>query len=304
MNKLFALLLLMVSGAAVAYDAQWKPHESLVGTLDSDVVKSGDTFHKIARRNGIGWNALEAANPSVDPEHLSENTILVIPHLYLLPDGERKGMVVNLAEKRVYYFHPDGHTVTIYPIGVGRVGWDTPTGMMKIVEKKHKPIWVVPASILKWRKEHGAPPLPRRVMPGPDNPLGEHALRLSKPNYLLHGTNAPEGVGSRSSAGCLRLYPEHIKVLYEIVPLRTQVRIIDQPFRFGWHRGKLYFESHVPMVPLTQAQEKQAASQALKQALASVHGVVVLDPRLVDYYLHKVIKVPTVVGYVVKQKKS
>lgn len=298
MNKVFAILLLMISGAVAAYDVEWKPNEMLVGKLDSDVVKRGDTFDKIARRNGVGWNALEAANPSVDPEHLSENTMMVIPHLYMLPPVEWTGIVVNLAEKRLYYFHPNSRTVTIYPIGVGRVGWDTPTGVMKIVEKKHKPIWVVPDSILKWRKEHGDP-LPARVLPGPDNPLGEHALRLSKPNFLLHGTNAPWGVGARSSAGCLRLYPEHIKVLYEKVPLRTQVRIIDEPFQFAWHQGKLYFESHVPMVPLTHAQEQEAATKALKAALASAKGVVVLDPHLVDYYLKKVIKVPTVVGYVV-----
>jgi L,D-transpeptidase ErfK/SrfK len=167
---------------------------------------------------------------------------------FILPKTTRKGIVLNLAAKRLFYFPADkDNTVITYPIGIGRKGWKTPTGKTTIVAKKDHPRWVVPASI---RREHAkkGDPLPRVVPAGPNNPLGDYALRLGIPGYLIHGTNKPYGVGMAISHGCVRLYPENIAQLFKQTKTGMQVRIVNQPFLIGWEKEDLsvqiYPESH------------------------------------------------------------
>jgi L,D-transpeptidase ErfK/SrfK len=167
-----------------------------------------------------------------------------------LPEAPREGLVLNIATKRLFYFPApvagEPAIVETYPIGIGREGWATPTGETSVVSKARDPVWFVPASI---REEHAAAgdPLPAQVPPGPDNPLGTRVLGLGIPGYLIHGTNKPAGVGMRVSHGCVRLYPEDIESLFERVPLGTPVRIVNQPYLFGWQAGDLLLEAHPPL---------------------------------------------------------
>ena len=180
-----------------------------------------------------------AANPGIDPWIPGDGTKINLPTTHLLPDGPREGMLLNLVDQRLYHFPPGGEPVESYPIGTGQDAWGTPLGHTEIVRKKRDPTWYVPKSI---QKED--PDLPPVVGPGPDNPLGRHALYLGWPSYLIHGTNNAWGVGRRVSHGCVRMYPEDIEAVFPRIPVGTKVTIVSQEAKLGWHAGMLMIEVH------------------------------------------------------------
>jgi L,D-transpeptidase ErfK/SrfK len=222
----------------------------VVGKLQVVYARYEDTLADFARDYGLGYDEIVAANPGVDPWLPGEGTKVLLPTQYILPDAPRKGVVINLATLRLFYYpEPDtdgAQYVLTHPIGIGREGWRTPQGRFRITQKLEDPAWRVPASI---RREHAAmgDPLPPVVAAGPDNPLGAYAMRLNRPQYLIHGTNKPYGVGMRVSHGCIRLYPEDIARLFPEVPVGTPVRIVDQPYLVGWLDGQLFLEAHKPL---------------------------------------------------------
>lgn len=228
----------------------------VVGKIQVASARSEDTLADIARRYNLGYEEIVAANPGVDPWLPGEGTAVVLPTEFVLPAGARKGLVLNLASMRLFYFPEPAPgqpaEVITHPMGIGREGWETPQGETRIIQKTANPKWTVPQSV---RREHAAmgDPLPRVVPPGPDNPLGEYAMRLSMPSYLIHGTNKPWGVGMRVSHGCIRLYPEDIARLFPEVPVGTPVRIINEPYLTGWRGGVLYLEAHPPLAEDSRA---------------------------------------------------
>jgi L,D-transpeptidase ErfK/SrfK len=231
-----------------------------------------DTLSDLARRYDLGFEEIVAANPGIDPWLPGEGTLVVLPTQFILPDAPREGLVLNLAAMRLFYYpRPAANEpprVITHPIGIGREGWETPQGVTRITEKIVQPTWTVPASVLKEHAENGDP-LPPVVPPGPDNPLGDFAMRLSLPSYLIHGTNQPYGVCIRVSHGCVRLYPEDIARLFPEVPEGTSVTIVNQPYVAGWYNGQLYLDAHPPLAedakrwgnslrPMQQALEAKA----------------------------------------------
>ena len=224
--------------------------QSVIGVPQVVFTTREDTLSDLARAYGLGYDELIAANPDVDPWLPGENTPVLLPTQFVLPDVPRQGIVLNIASKRLFYFPamPEGEpqVVKTYPIGIGRVGWETPLGVTKVTSKAKDPHWFVPASV---RREHAelGDPLPSVIPPGPDNPLGHRVLKLEMPGYLIHGTNQPYGVGMRVSHGCIRLYPENIEPLYELVEIGESVSIVNEPYLFGRLQGELYFEGHVPL---------------------------------------------------------
>lgn len=247
------LTLVLVVATASAWSATWRLPEAgndVVGRISKVDVREGETLIDIARVHGLGFNEIVSANPDLDPWLPPVGAEVVLPTRYVLPSAPREGIVVNVAEMRLYYFPPrapDGSGVVLtFPIGIGQEGWSTPLGITKIVEKRENPYWTVPASVREEYAREGTP-LPAVVPPGPDNPLGKHALRLGMTSYLIHGTNKPFGIGMRVSHGCIRMYPEHIERLYHMVSLSTPVWIIDQPVKLGREDGTLYIEAHPPI---------------------------------------------------------
>jgi len=226
------------------------PQQSVVGVPQVVFTSSNDTLPDFARAYGLGYDELTTANPDVDPWLPGENTPVLLPTQFVLPDVPREGIVLNLASKRLFYFPvvPEGQPVVVmtFPIGVGRVGWETPLGTTTVTAKAKDPHWYVPLSV---RQEHAelGDPLPSVIPPGPENPLGHRVLKLDMPGYLIHGTNQPYGVGMRVSHGCVRLYPENIEFLYELVDIGEIVTIINEPFLMGQLDGEIYFESHTPL---------------------------------------------------------
>jgi L,D-transpeptidase ErfK/SrfK len=226
------------------------PEQSVVGIPQVVFTSSNDTLSDFARAYGLGYDELIAANPDIDPWLPGENTPVLLPTQFVLPDVPREGIVLNLASKRLFYFPEvaEGRPAILmtFPIGVGRVGWETPLGMTTVTAKAKDPHWYVPLSV---RQEHAelGDPLPSVIPPGPENPLGHRVLKLEMPGYLIHGTNQPYGVGMRVSHGCVRLYPENIEYLYELVDIGETVTIINEPFLMGQLDGEIYFESHTPL---------------------------------------------------------
>ena len=226
------------------------PEQSVVGEPQIVFTREENTFSDLAREYGLGYDELVAANPGIDPWLPGEGTPVVLPTQFVLPDVPRDGIVLNIASKRLFYFPERAQdrpqTVLTYPIGIGRVGWETPLGSSRVISKARDPSWYVPASVRRENRELGYPD-PAVVPPGPDNPLGKFVLKLDIPGYLIHGTNQPYGVGMRVSHGCVRLYPENIELLYELVGLGETVTIINEPYLAGQRDGEFYFEGHKPL---------------------------------------------------------
>ena len=222
--------------------------EDVIGRLAVIRLKEGDTLPDIARHFGLGINAISAANPGIDVWVPEAGERIVLPLNFILPDTPRKGIVINLATMRLFQFKGGSKSleVSTYPVGVGTEERPTPTGQMHVYRKTARPTWHVPASIAADHRKKGDI-LPAEVLPGPENPLGEYALYLSKLGYLIHGTNKPASIGLKATNGCMRLYPENIKMLYKDTPVNTPVAIVNQPYLIGQRDGLLYMEVHTPL---------------------------------------------------------
>ncbi|MGZ3603929.1 MAG: L,D-transpeptidase family protein [Syntrophales bacterium] len=221
--------------------------DDVIGRLAVIRLEKGDTLPDIARHFSLGGNALGVANPGVDVWVPEAGQRILLPLSFILPDAPRKGIVINLAAMRLFQFKGDSQSLAVstYPLGVGTVERPSPVGQMYVARKATRPTWHVPASIAEDHRKKGDP-LPAKVLPGPENPLGEYALYLSKSSYLIHGTNKPASIGLRATNGCIRLYPEDIKKLYENTPVKTPVWIVNQPYLVGQCNGVVYMEVHAP----------------------------------------------------------
>jgi len=234
-----------LSSTAQASSFEIDRNTTIVGTPRSVLSKFEDTIYSLALKYKVGAAAFTGANPDVDPLLPGEGIPLQLPGQYILPAVEREGIVVNLPEMRLYYFPRGENTVHIYPVGIGRQGWETPTMNAAITSITENPVWTPPESIHQEYRAAGLT-LPERVASGPDNPLGKFALRVGHTSYLIHGTNKPAGVGLRVSHGCIRLYPDHIAELAANVDVDTPVNIINQPIKLGRIDGTLHIQANRP----------------------------------------------------------
>jgi len=240
--------------------------DSVVGRLAQVPVREGDTLLDIARHFGLGYQHIADANPDLDPWIPHAGAPVLLPLQFILPEAPRVGVVVNLAAMRLFYFSgsPQKPKLSTWPIGIGREGRSTPLGIMSVERKTEHPTWYVPESIRRSHAQQGDP-LPAVVPPGPDNPLGDYALYLSKPSYLIHGTNKPFSIGLRASNGCVRLYPEDIERAFKEIPAKTPVVVVNQPYLLGWLNGVLYLEAHAPFEEIDVKQAKANVLAKLRQ---------------------------------------
>jgi L,D-transpeptidase ErfK/SrfK len=230
--------------------------EQVIGRLAAVTVREGDTLPDIARHFGLGHEAITAANPDVDVWAPRDGGRVLLPLMFVLPDAPRQGIVINLASMRLFQYGGKNRPVLTYPVGIGEEGRSTPMGAMHVERKAVRPTWYVPASIRRDHAQRGDP-LPAEVPPGPDNPLGEYALYLSRTSYVIHGTNKPYSIGLRATNGCLRLYPEDVEKLYRAVPVKASVYVVNQPYLVGRAGGMLYLEAHAPQEELNAADVKR-----------------------------------------------
>jgi len=238
---------LLLAGQSAALELPLPPEgEDVVGQIQVIKAKYEDTFAALGETHDLGYLELVAANPGVDPWLPGEGTDIILPTRYILPSGPREGIVINLAEYRLYYYPNGENVVHTFPLGIGREGWGSPVGNTRISAMTGNPAWYPPQSI---RDEHAAEgdPLPKVVPPGPDNPLGPYKLSLALPGYLIHGSNKKFGIGMRVSHGCFRMLNHNVLELAGLVKVGTPVRIIDEPYKFGVSEGKVYLEAHTPL---------------------------------------------------------
>jgi L,D-transpeptidase ErfK/SrfK len=245
------LLILAAAQPAQAQIFPLKPAQDVIGEPGQIEAVQQDTLPDIARQYHLGFDEIIAANPGVDIWLPGAGQLIQLPSEHLLPDVPRQGIVVNLPDGRLYYFRTDaklGAVVETHPISVGQMDWKTPLGVTKIVQMQKLPTWYPPKSVRAKHLQDGDV-LPDSIPPGPDNPLGEYALRLGIPggSYLIHGTNKPVGVGMQITHGCIRLYPEDIQFLFGEVKVGMNVRIVNQRIKTGWLNGALYLEVHHPL---------------------------------------------------------
>jgi L,D-transpeptidase ErfK/SrfK len=265
-NKIHALLVLLVTASYAAHAEVYdlpSAGNDVVGAVTVVPARAEDTLLDIARRHGLGYEDIVRANPDVDTWLPGQGTEVVLPTRFVLPPGPRRGIILNLAEYRLYYFPEPAKgergVVMTYPMSIGRMDWETPLGRTTVISKVTNPSWYPPESI---RAEHAAngDPLPRIVPAGPKNPLGRHAMRLGLPGYLIHGTNRPAGVGMRVTHGCVRMFPEDIGFLFGQVALNTPVRIINEPVKLGWDGDMLVMEAH-PVLDVAPPPEPEETTQ-------------------------------------------
>jgi len=255
--------------------------EDLVGRIKVVGTRYQDTLSDVARAYDVGFDEIVRANPAVDPWLPGNGTRVIVPDWHILPDAPRTGIVLNLPEMRLYFYplpkRGNSGSVMTFPVGIGRMDWSTPLGVTRVKIKITDPAWYPTSAI---RDEHTADgnPLPDKIAPGPDNPLGQYALQLAIPGYLIHGTNRPYGVGMRVSHGCVRLYPEDISRLFDTVSVGTPVRIISQPYKAGWYHGVLYFEAHPPL-----EEDRTAMQDNLTPAVRVVLAAMGQRPVHVDW---------------------
>jgi L,D-transpeptidase ErfK/SrfK len=198
-----------------------------------------DTLVKLARDFNLGFVEMRSANPFIDPWMPGAGTKITLPAMHILPPGPRRGIVINLPEMRLYGYFKSGQEPVSHPLGIGREGLDTPSGTTTVTRKAEGPTW---RPTPRMRSED--PTLPAVVPPGPDNPMGTHAIYLGWPSYAIHGTDKPYGIGRRSSSGCLRMYPEDIITTFANAPVGMAVTVINEPVKAAWVGNKFYVEAH------------------------------------------------------------
>jgi L,D-transpeptidase ErfK/SrfK len=277
MRVLCVLLLSLLSLHARAVEFRLPPPgEDIVGDVFTiRIQRYEDTLNQYAEAYGVGFRELMSANPGINPWVPGEGREVLIPAQYILPAGDRVGVVINLAEQRLFWYHPERNAVITYPMGIGREGWQTPLITTKVTKIIKNPNWYPPASI---RAEHAAmgDPLPTVVGPGPDNPLGAWKVQLAVPSILIHGSNRELGVGMRVSHGCMRLYTNDIEEFATHVPPGTPVRIINSPVKVGWKGGAMFVEVH-------EALEEQRTAYVPEAAVAdAIHIANRVSARPVD----------------------
>jgi len=266
------------------------PGDSVIGAPFYVKTRKKDTLLDFARQNNQGYDDMNKANPRVDMWLPGEGSEALIPSFWVLPNIPRSGIVLNRAEKRLYYFPPeDPDRIETYAISVGKDGWETPLGTYSIIEKKKDPTWTPPESVRQSHAEYGDI-LPPVVPAGPDNPLGQYAMRLSNPSYLIHGTNKPWGMGLPVSSGCIRMQPEGIEDLFGKVETGTQVTIVDQPYKLGWLGDDLYLEVHID-----KEEKRQSPRSVIPESVATAEGLE-MDWKAVERAVSENTGLPQLVG--------
>ncbi len=283
---LFSASLLQAEGSEVAIPA-------ITGEITSTKIQKKETLMELALREGFGFENIVNSNKELDPWNPQTGSHITLPGRAITPFGSAQGIVINLAELRLFYITKSGQSidVNVFPLGIGREGRATPEGEYRVVVKKEQPDWRVPAGL---RSE--APELPAIVPPGPDNPLGDFWLGLSAPGYGIHGTNRPYGVGRRISYGCLRMYPDDIEMLYQEIIPGEKVLITYQPFKAAKDGNELFLEAHPDYLDRYRDDFQEALHVISKTGWPGE-----IDYALVKHVTASATGIPTAVGTLAKQ---
>jgi L,D-transpeptidase ErfK/SrfK len=278
--KAAAVALLTVSSAAFATSYTLpSSNQSIIGSIQHKTTGTQESVLTIAKQYDLGYNAIENANPTLDMgREFPQGSSVQIPTQHLLPSEAREGIVINLPEMRMYYYPAGTNEVLTYPIGIGRIGKMIPIKRTSVTYKKKDPVWIPPKDIREFNLAKGVV-LPRVMPSGPDNPLGEYAIYMTIPTYLMHSTPYVESIGTRASFGCIRMYPTDIQGFFPTVAVGTPIIIINKPIKLGWQTNQLMMESHPSL------EEHSDAPDALLPGVVSAIAAETDDNTLVDWQM-------------------
>ena len=237
------------------------PDLTVIGTPTWYKIGTKETLLDIARKHGLGYNELDLLFPRMDAWIPPTGKKISLPTFWVLPPTQHQQIVINIPELRLYFFEKASSTVQTYPLGIGDEGWESPLGTWFINDKRANPVWYIPASL---QEKYGMTQMP----PGPENPLGDFVMKFSAGPYGVHGTAMPWGVGRLVSHGCIRCYPEHIKILYPQVPIGTKLEIIYEPIKFGQKNGQVFVEAHPDVYRRIPDYTQYALNKLAQQPLA------------------------------------
>ena len=285
----FIGLFFCLCGISKAARFELIPGQEIYGQQMYTVYDNSKGIFEFTRKYDVAHDVFLAANPNLNNNLVEKNTVVILPKRFILPAAPKKGIVINVAERRLYFYHPSGKYVDTFPVSIGKKDWETPLGRFKIVNKKKNPVWYVPKSLFDAQVAKGVD-MPKYVLPGEDNPLGKYAMRLSITSYLIHGTNMPERIGRRQTAGCVSLYPEDIERLFSMVKVDTPVTIIDQPVKMAYHEGQLWVESHEALDDDWRVPSFKEPSNKEERKMAIAYKRWKKSENLPDELLMKVIK--------------
>ena len=278
--------------------------ENIIGELSTYTINKGDTLLDVGRWYGLTATELSNANHHLDWWAPPVGKEITLPGQHILPAGKREGIVLNIPEMRLYYFPgrvekrrkkgklaASSYTPKIvytFPVGLGRFDWRTPVSSFNVRGKTREPAWVLPDSIYQEHLERDGEA--EHMIPGgdPDNPLGHYRIELTLPMYALHGTNVPWGVGMGVSHGCVRLYPEDIEQLFNLVKPGMPGRFVYQPIKFGRHGDSVYVEIHDDLYGKYPGLWKLAVDEARRLGLAGT-----IDYRKLEKAVEEKTGVPT-----------
>jgi L,D-transpeptidase ErfK/SrfK len=250
-RHILAMLLLWAAPGWAATFTLPTDGSNMVGQLQVVTADSHNTLLDIARHYELGYEEMVLANPGVSIWLPGEGTRIVVPTEFILPARPWVGIVVNVPQRRLYYFPrhqaKEPATVVTFPVGIARPGWPTPLGETRIIAKEKDPSWVVPKDIQEEHRSQGESDFPDYFPPGPNNPMGMLALETGFSQIFIHGTNRPWGVGMRVSHGCIHLYPEDADFLFPRVPVGTPVRFVDDPVMVGDRGEQIYLSVSEPV---------------------------------------------------------
>jgi L,D-transpeptidase ErfK/SrfK len=210
---------------------------TVVGSLQHYRIKKGDDLLDLARHYGLGYSEIGVMYRHWDPFLPPVGAVMTIPTMWIVPNSRGNQIIVNTGEMRLYYYIKKNTQVYTFPIGMGVLDFRTPQGKFRVIGKKVHPAWHIPKSL---QAKYGMAVMP----PGEENPMGDYKLTLSWGDYGIHGTAMPLGVGRMVSHGCTRMYPEHIKKLFHMVPVGTSVEYIYEPAKIGFRQGRIYLSVH------------------------------------------------------------
>lgn len=300
-RKLFAFIIFVLFcdwAFATTYPMPEKGND-IIGQVLTVKARSGDTLASLGLRYGMSYHEMIEANPKVNKSAaLRQGQKIILPAQFILPPLEyRNGIVINMAELRLYYFPPGGEYVMTFPVAMGRDEWRSPLVATRVSWKEPNPVWHVPDSIRDYTFENKGELLPEEVPPGPDNPLGPYAIYLAAAGYLIHGNNAPTSIGKFVSSGCIRMKNSDITTLYPLVKIGTPVYIIHYPNKVGWFNGNLYLESQVPVELEDTNNDLNPGSVEAAVDAGLNNRAAVIDWKAVQQISQQHLGIPEQIGY-------